>query len=61
MTDVELDERVTALEEGGGGGSPQNGRQNCVLKCQQEKTRIMFCSKTSFFETHKVGIIDIFV
>ena len=25
MTDVELDERVTALEENGGGGSTQNG------------------------------------
>ena len=25
MADVELDERVTALEEGSGGGSPQNG------------------------------------
>ena len=25
MTDVELDERVTALEENGGGGSSQNG------------------------------------
>ena len=27
MTDVELDERVTALEEGGGGGRPQNGNK----------------------------------
>ena len=26
MTDVELDERVTALEENGGGGENQNGR-----------------------------------
>ena len=26
MTDVELDERVTALEENGGGGNPQNGK-----------------------------------
>ena len=25
MTDVELDARVTALEENGGGGTPQNG------------------------------------
>ena len=25
MTDVELDERVTALEENGGGGNIQNG------------------------------------
>ena len=25
MTDVELDERVTALEENGGGGNTQNG------------------------------------
>ena len=31
MTDVELDERVTALEEGGGGGSPQNGTNNIRL------------------------------
>ena len=61
MTDVEIDERVTALEEGGGGSSPQNGRQNCVLKYQQEETRIMFRNKTSFFETHKVGIFGIFV
>ena len=27
MTDVELDERVVALEEGGGGGNPQNGNK----------------------------------
>ena len=27
MTDVELDERVAALEEGGGGGNPQNGNK----------------------------------
>ena len=26
MTDVELDERVTALEENGGGNNPQNGK-----------------------------------
>ena len=26
MTDVELDERVTALEENDGGGSTQNGK-----------------------------------
>ena len=26
MTDVELDERVTALEENGGGGGTQNGK-----------------------------------
>ena len=31
MTDVELDERVTALEENGGGGNPQNGK--CCLYC----------------------------
>ena len=27
MIDVELDERVTALEEGGGEGNPQNGNK----------------------------------
>ena len=27
MTDVELDERVTALEENGGGGNTQNGNK----------------------------------
>ena len=27
MTDVELDERVTALEENGGGGNAQNGNK----------------------------------
>ena len=28
MTDVELDARVTALEENGGGGNPFNGKTN---------------------------------
>ena len=33
MTDVELDERVTALEENGGGGDPANGKEKgmCTL------------------------------
>ena len=29
MTDVELDARVTALEENGGGGNTQNGNEHC--------------------------------
>ena len=29
MTDVELDERVTALEENGGGDNAQNGNKLC--------------------------------
>ena len=29
MTDVELDARVTALEENDGGGNPQNGNKHC--------------------------------
>ena len=31
MTDVELDEKVTALEEDGGVGSPQNGNNKFVI------------------------------
>ena len=31
MTDVELDERVTALEENfGGGNNNQNGKTSCI-------------------------------
>ena len=32
MTDVDLDERVTALEENGGGGDTENGR-NFICIC----------------------------
>ena len=31
MTDVELDARVTALEENGGGGNSLNGKTNVLL------------------------------
>ena len=31
MTDVELDERVTALEENGGSGDTQNGRKKIFI------------------------------
>ena len=30
MTDVELDARVTVLEENGGDGSPQNGKHGLL-------------------------------
>ena len=43
MTDVELDARVTALEEnGGGGGNPQNG--NKVVFSYTDR-RILFFRK----------------
>ena len=32
MTDVELDERVTALEEDGGSGDSQNGKLDINLR-----------------------------
>ena len=37
MTDVELDESVTALEENGGGGATQNGRNKLYI-CKENYT-----------------------
>ena len=45
MTDVELDARVTALEEnGGGGGNPQNGNK-VVFSYTDRKKYILFFRK----------------
>ena len=42
MTDVELDARVTALEENcGGGGNPQNGN-NVVFSYTDRKNKYYF-------------------
>ena len=43
MIDVELDERVTALEENDGGGDPQNGK----LKINLRKYIHVFMSEIS--------------
>ena len=37
MTDDELDERVTALEENGGGGVPENGK---FMNCKMSQSKI---------------------
>ena len=36
MTDVELDARVTALEENGGGGNSLNGKTNDLFNIMKE-------------------------
>ena len=50
MTDVELDERVTALEENNGGGNTENGNKWChsglpFLTSKSNKSQSFFCIK----------------
>ena len=46
MKDVELDERLTALEENGGGGSSQNGKGYFVLNKEILMVSSVFQPKT---------------
>ena len=45
MTDVELDERVTALEENAGGGNTPNGHKLCFNVNIFSKAQSLFCIK----------------
>ena len=55
MTDVELDERVTALEENGGGGNSVNGRTIDSLNRMQSIPNIYFFIFNHIFE---IGPLD---
>ena len=49
MTDVELDERVTALEENGGGGNSINGEMIVSLERMQRIPNIFLKKIKSHF------------
>ena len=56
MTDVELDERVTALEENSGGDN-QNGRK---LKIKYRDYKLLFARKISHFTLKQCTLCSIF-
>ena len=48
MTDLELDERVTALEENGGGGNPGNGKEKRYVNTDNVQPEFITVFNISF-------------